>query len=533
MRVPTYDEPQVQQRALPTVRQDARDFTGSSEQFADVAQVAGQAGDQLQRNAARMQDRDDADALFRTEAAVVADYQRGFEAPARERRGHKAVGLTNEAGQWWDKAAAKFAEGLGTERQRRLFGNRLTQLKQQSIGSMSTFEAAQRRESLRESTGAGIVADINLAAANPGDAEVLKASRENIGKKIAILSDLEGYDEATRKGKHGEALTQLHSQVLEGLLDKNPSEAKAYFDANKGEIDGSKRAEIERHLKTGTLRTLAQTAADELAGGALTESEAIAKARKKYEGDEEAAVVSEIKTRFTERDQARSSFEKATADDAWKAYADAGYKKDAIPNSLWARLDGRTKIAIDADYAGRLSGADVKTNWDTYDKLRALARDEPGVFAKTDLRPFYSQLGKAEREALTDKKDAIAKGDDVATLEQQLAAVHNQMDWDAGDKENKGRFDSTVHRALAEEQKATGKVLNWEARQKVIDRMVLESNTFFSKRYYEVYGTEDAAEFDPEIPDAERTKIEAALTRANKPISEAEVLRLFKRKHGL
>lgn len=496
MRIPRYDEPQVTPNALPTVRQNANDYNQGAKQLGDLAQAAGQAGDDLNRAATRLQDRDDADNLFRAEAAVVGEYQQDFEAKARERRGHKAIGLSKEAAAWWDKAASKYTEGLTTERQKRLFNNKLTTLRGSSVDAMSTYESGQRRASLEDSTKAGIVADINLAASNPA---AVDASRTSIRQRVRILADLNGDEEETRKGRESEALTQLHAQVLQGLLDKNPTEAKAYFEANKAEIEGSKHAEIEGKLKSGTLRTLAQTAADELAGMG-SEAEAIAKARKTYSGDEEQAVVEEIKTRFNERDQARQSHERNTADRAWKVYADAGYQKSAIPNSLWSELDGRTKIAIDADYGERLSGTNVKTDWNTYDKLRTMARERPAEFLREDLRQYASRLGKSERETLTDIKDKLTKGDDVATLEQQLAAVHRQMEWGEGDADKRGQFDTLIHRALNEEQKAAGgKTLNFEERQKVIDRMLIEKSSVFGGRFYEVYGTEDQKDFVFEI----------------------------------
>ena len=534
MRVPRYDEPQVEQRAAPTIRQNPNDYTGRAQQTIELAQAAGQAGDAVARAAMRMQDRDDMDALNRVEATVLQDYQQNFEGPARERRGHKALGLGKEANDWWTKAGQKYNESLTTERQRRLFSNKVLQLSGQSVDAMATYEAGQKRQSLNDSTNASIVGETNLAAANPGNAEIQARAKANIEKKLTILGDLNGYDEATLGAKRGEALTQFHGQILEGIIDSNPSAARAYFDANKGEIDGSAHAEFEKRLKSGTLRSVAQEAADGYVGAGLTESEALARARKEHAGDDEAAIVAEVKTRFTERDQARDALQQRTADDAWKLYADGGYKREAIPNSMWARLDGRTKIAIDADYAGRLSGKDIKTNWDVYDKLRTMARDEPRNFAKVDLRPYFPSLGTTEREALTDLKDGIVKGDsNVATLSQQLSNVHDLMDWGDGDREKKGQLDSAVMNALSAEEKVQGKPLDFDARQKVIDRMVLESSGFFGKRYYEVYGTEGADNFEPEIPRAERTKIEAALKRAGKPISDDEVLRMFKRKHGL
>lgn len=534
LQVPRYDEPQIGERPLPTVRQNASDYTQGARQLGEVAQVVGQAGDLAARNAERLQDQTDADTLFRTEAAAVADYQASFETPSRGRRGHKALGLGKEAGEWWDKAGAKYTEALTTDRQRRLFGNKLLQLRERSVGSWSTFEAEQRRASLRDSTEAGIVADINLAAASPGDQKILDDSRKSIRQRVAILGDLDGMDDTAREGMQQARLTVLHANVLDGLIDKNPAAAKAYFEANKGEIEGSKHAEIEAKLKGGTLRTLAQTAADELAGAGLSESEALAKARKQYSGDEEAAVVAEVKTRFTEREQARNESEKVTADQAWKVYADGGYQKNAIPNSLWGRLDGRTKIAIDADYAGRLAGTDVKTDWGVYEKLREMARDQPDQFLREDLRKYAPSLGTEARKYFEDRKDQIAKGNDVATLEQQLATAYKQMDWGKDDNEKKGQLDIAVRRAIREEQAANnGKPLNDEARQKIVDRMLLQSGSWFGGRFYETYGSGKEGEFDPEIPGAERAKIEAALARAGKPITEAEVVRLFKRKHGL
>ena len=102
-------------------------------------------------------------------------------------------------------------------------------------------------------------------------------------------------------------------------------------------------------------------------------------------------------------------------------------------------------------------------------------------------------------------------------------------------------FDRTVTNAIDQEEARVGKPLGYTERQGVIDRMMIDGKVSGAgflgfgggKHFYEVAGTPDAEKFAPKIPDLERKTIEAALTRAGRPVTTEEVVRLYKKKNGL
>ena len=164
-------------------------------------------------------------------------------------------------------------------------------------------------------------------------------------------------------------------------------------------------------------------------------------------------------------------------------------------------------------------------------------RDEDGVSIsyKAKIKEITWTINGCEADL---NKDEMK---DVKTLDQQLSDMHDQLKWGSGDKDKKGLFDKVVGEAIFEETKIRGKKLDQKERQAVIDRMVLSGEVIRGKWYlpdknrkmFEIYGTEDVSTFAPEIPNAERAKIEAALKRANRPVTDDEVMRLFKRKNNL
>jgi len=200
------------------------------------------------------------------------------------------------------------------------------------------------------------------------------------------------------------------------------------------------------------------------------------------------------------------------------------------------------KVADLMAFAGKVrTGQPVETNWNVYADLRDAASRAPQEFAKTDLRAYSMSLAPAQREQLLDLQEKLRdpkNAPSVASLDAQLATAHNLLGFKANDREKKGQFDSVVMQEIAAEQARKGSVLTYEERQKVLDRLMTTGevpSTFWnsSKRLYEVTGTEDVNAFRAKPSDVEKAKIQAALKRAGRPVTDAEVNRLYRMKAGL
>jgi len=543
LRVPTVQGPQVEERALQggfqTLSRGAMGALAPSPQLAEAGRAMLEVGVQLQ-------ERQDADELMRAEAEVKGKYLE-WEGEAKQRRGQQAWGVAKEAGEFWDKEATRVSEGLTSPRAKALFAREVTKMRGMSVGSFAGYEAGQRRESLDQSAQASIVGSINLAAANPDNLELQQSAKADILKRSDLLAQINGWAPEVAEYKRSEYLTNFHKQVLQGLVDRDPKRAQDYFTLNKGEIAGQSHAEIEKVLAVGVSVRNAQEFADGVMTSGLDEAAALAEARKRFEGENEKAVVAEIKTRFAERTGARERLQRDAADEAFAIYARSG-NINSIPPSVLSRLDGRDLLALrrtQEEAADRAARREVKyptTDWDKYYELRREALSNPEAFKQRDLRREFPHLGRAEREGLIDlqsKADKPQELKDVQTLSQQLSDVHEMLNLTGkGNAEKRGLLDRTVTDTIRAEETRLGKKLDYDGRRKIIDRLVIEGEVVknwwpdSTKRRYEVMGTEDESRFQATVPKAERAKITEALQRAGRPVNDETVRQLYLQKFG-
>ena len=327
--------------------------------------------------------------------------------------------------------------------------------------------------------------------------------------------------------------------MIQAIVDKNPGQARAYFEANKAEIAGSEHDGIGKFLKTGALKEVSQTFADGVMASGMSEAEALTEARKKYSGEEEDAVVGEIKTRFAETQGARERAQRDASDTAWGIYARTG-RVNAIPAAVLASLDGRDLAALKDHARIRAEGRAVKTDFGTYYDLRQMAVEDPEGFRKVDLRRYTGKLSSGDLQEFAKLQTGKPKEvKDAATLTQQLSSTYDALGWGASKREQKGAFDRAVTDAINAEQTQRGKELTYTERQAIIDRMAIEGDVNGmwpggGRRYYEVQGRPEAEKFTPEIPDTERQQIVDRFTkRKGRAPSKDELNQIYKQWKGL
>lgn len=546
--VPTYDTPQVDTAPLPGVRQSSvasPSLLGAgAAQQADLGKNLMQAGTGIGNVAYKLQERENADMLFRSETSLKDDYLK-FEQDVRQRKGQNAWGVTTDAEKWFAEQEKKYSEGLENPVQRQLFSQSITKLRQSAMGSISQYEANERRRSLEESAQASIVGSINLAAAAAADGKIdtpdspIPSVKSDIVKRVQVQASLNGWSPERTQFEEAKHLTNLHKQVIQSLVDRDPAKAKEYFEANKAEINGSEFDGIDRVLKVGGLKTTAQTFADEVDAKGMSELDAIRAAREKFSGEEEAAAVAEVKTRFAEVQGARERSQRDASDTAWGIYARTG-RLSAIPASVMASLDGRDLAALKDHARIKAEGRAVKTDFGTYYDLRQQAVNDPEGFAQVDLRRYTNKLSPGDLEEFAKLQTGKPKEvKDAATLSQQLSSTYDTLGWGSSKREQKGAFDRAVTDAINTEQKARGKELNYEERQAIIDRMAIEGDVNGmwpggGRRYYEVKGTPEAAKFVPEIPDTEKQQIVDRFTkRKGRAPNKDEINLIYKNWKGL
>lgn len=252
-RVPSVEGPSVAAAPLQGAQRINVTPQGSSQ--------LSEAGRAMESIGAVIQDRQDADLVMRAETEIKGQYLE-WEGEAKQRKGQQAWGIAKDAGAWWDQQSSKIGDTLENPRQKAAFSRTISQLRSQSVGQFSGYEAGQRRESLDNSAQASIVGSINLAAANPQNAEALSTAKLDIIRRNDMRAKLNGWDDVMRESKQSEYLTNFHKQVIQGLVRDNPGAAESYYRANIKEIEGSQQAEIGAFAQNATATRIGDTTAD-------------------------------------------------------------------------------------------------------------------------------------------------------------------------------------------------------------------------------------------------------------------------------
>lgn len=569
--VPKYQQ-QTELRGLPSVQQQSiasPELLGAgARQTQEAGNALLRAGAGLSNIAADMQQREDADMVFQAEAAFRESLI-GFEQEALTRTGNKAWGITKDVDKWFQDSGAKFAEGLTNDRQRALFNQQVGKMRLQGLESFSKFESQQRVKSLEQSTNATLETLINSAATTaqmmnseefssagttqtgpdgkpvPGPLSALQSMKQDGLRRLEFYAADTGEDSSVTDLKKQLYTSKFHKQVIQARIDADPSSAKAYYEANKEEIAGAERLNLEELVRTGEMKVKAQSFADAALNDGLTEVDAIRQARESFQGQDEEFVVAEIKTRFGELSQARESDQRQAADEAYDVFSRTG-KLSSIPAGIWNRMDGKTRLSLRKEAQSIAEGRAIKTDDNVYYSLHQEAINNPAAFAKRDLRQVFDKLSPSDRQEMIKLQGKVQQPDelkDLRTYDQQLTLRYRDLGWDNKDTKQKAQFERAANDAISAEESAKGRKLTFDERNKVLDRLLIQGGgTWYSasKRLFEVQGTEDEAAFirglEPEnrtsaliqsIPAIERQQIEQALRANGRPVTEQAILNLY------
>lgn len=546
-RVPTVDEPRQQLNALPGNRQQIATPDGAfgGTQARQLQQV-GKSLDVVADVAMKFQEEADKAAVldFNNKAELIEQdltageggYTKATPTGVFGADADKTVPFTQRFDNQYQQKLKELRDGLASPRQQAqadaLIARRATAFR----GRVQAYEGK-------------LIDDYNVeigtTAIKVGQDAVHGAYNDPVKIEQALASIVAGVQQVgvgKRLGKEALQVAALEAQskALSGAVDRALDDGRHDLATNLLLQYGNRMTEVDKKALVKPVAdaarvSRAQDISDQMVVQYSNEADAVAAVRKAHGGADEEFFVKAVQQRFAEKQQAQQQMQTKLADDAW-SYVAQGRRP---PQSIFRRLDGKSQYAINNALEAKVRGQDdaVKTDWNRYADLREMARNDPAGFLKHDLRNEFPYLAKGEREGLLDLRDKLVKGgekaNEVVSMEQQITAGMNMLQL-GSNAERKGQFQSAVYAEITAEAKRLGREPNYDERQKIIDRMMLKEDSLWGgKRYYQVRGTEDAADFEVRIPDSERANIAAALKRANRPVTEAEVMRLFRLKHGL
>jgi len=357
--IPTYDTPQVAPEALPLGRQTSvaspELFDHGAVEQARAGAAITAAGQGLAEIATRMRERDDADSVFRAEVSLKDSYLAQEQDWRQNKQGRFAKGLTQDAQQWWADNIQKHSEALGNDNQRRLFQQRALRYREAGMNSVSTFESGQLERSHDEAWKANKNVTISTAAAALTP-EAVDNARLEITKSNRYQAARKGWEPEVLQAENLRDLTALHTQVLQGIAQNNPTAAKEYFEQHKDEIDGARQAELGRFAQQASATAMGERTADavwqEMGPKFDTEPASLDKMeealRSRLKGDDFAlkAAIGAMRDRVSAFDKGRQEREASTESTVWKAVNQGASlaKVQAMPEYL--KLDGKAQNLV-------------------------------------------------------------------------------------------------------------------------------------------------------------------------------------------
>ncbi len=427
-------------------------------------------------------------------------------------------------------------------------------------GSEKIRELARGREVDQASADLLSVLDDNRASALEADEETQRALIDNTidvvgaaqekGYLTAEQAELirrkwttdfaEGAVSMLSPTERVEMLSSPDGTVAEYI---QPDRRKALLDAAKSE---------DRVLRVAAE---SQAASDQIVLDIPTRTAALTAARMISDPLVRDATVSRVNARFDEMDaaegeQIKNSLQAATLH-VEQNYSTDGIAPDQVlllqKNGRWDGLETRARQLR--------QGEDPKTDAALWREIHNQMTQEPQVFAERDLMADRHLLSLSDFQRFSTEQDLIRTGGDgaakllagVRTNTQVVDDTLREMGIDpspdpgGADATRVAEFSRQVDERVRALQQATGKEATTQEVQEIVDELAVKGATrggilgfrTAPKFQFELESGDAFTVVDvDEVPPAERRKIESALTRAGRPITDDAILELYNMKAG-
>lgn len=536
-RLPTYDGPQVEQRALSGGFQDAGPAMAQGRALQGLGRALGGVAEDIDRVALRAE----TDAAFRAETEIKAGWLQHDQDLRKRFRGANAAGYEEAAREWWGKAESEFGGKL-SPRARQLAARSLTAARGQALTGAIAYVNAETERSQEESFHASKGVEIQRALADLRP-EVVATSRGLLLEQNARQGALKGWSPEKLQLENLRDTTVLHGSVITKMADADAKGALAYFNAHKDEIDATKHETYRKALETAGRLELAQTTADDVMQRFTDLGEAMAHVEKSFSGEDERAIKSEVASRFSIKKAAEAERQDTLLGQALVEVESTGRVRPSTLNALEPKHQATVMNRMQAEARFRRAearaaagdaAAKVKTDWGTYIALR----ERIAAGEKVDVKGYVDKLAGGQIEQLLDlqlRRADPKKAPEAVSMEQQMGAALSMLKIKPSDPKA-GLFKSRAFDEFQAYARAhDGKEPPYEERQKIIDRLSIERDDWFgSTRYFEVAGTGKAADFTPEIPDTDRATLVASFQKRGVPKpTDDQIMQAFRAWKGL
>ncbi len=463
-QIPTYDGPQVQARAVQPVMMSTPDVSSGAQALSRAIATGADALDKrLERDAETEANRIDTE--------VTAGWLKWDADNRRKYQGQNIGEYEVAAKEWWDKTKADYATTDPRVKQR--IGEALGRKRNQAFASVLSHSANVREQYADQQSEAAAQTTVDFAV-DTGNAA---AGRDRVRQIVAEKAARKGWDTNMVEVENQRLLGTLHLAMITKMADTDAAKARAYYDANKGEIPAAAQGRVEQVLKGEADNQFATQFAAERAAKPL--SEQLADAAKITDPERREKTVGQIRNNHALQESARRQSQQAAADSAWTQYVDKGRRvpealRLAMGESNLRELMRWEQSKVDHDKTG---GGPVKTDPETHRELWAMYGDDREKFAQVNLRQYgmklstqdFEQLVKLQSDIRTGKgqKDSVSFNNKVNAMIEQLGITGNAKQ----NVEKRGAFRRAAQVDF-ERMTAGGKVLTPVQEDELLDSLV-------------------------------------------------------------
>ncbi len=528
-RVPVSAGPELRDAPLANTYLPTPDVTAGAR---GLAQGLAQVGEVADRKVMR----DAETAAFNVNAAITTEWLQ-FDADARTKyRGTNVDQYQPAAEKFWQDAVERHGKDLDPVA-RQLASKALTQKRVEATASGLRFVEGEKERNFVSSAASAKQVEIQLGVTT---GEVVGA-RDRVRGINAATAARQGWTPEMLAAENIKDLSTLHFAHIAKVAEADAGAAKTYYETNKAEIDGGRQAAIEKVLKAETDNQFAEQFAAKVAAKPL-EDQLTAAGDIKDPQQREKAIL-RIKQNATLVREAQAERERKFSDQAWQI---VGQGKKA-PEALLMSMDGRERVQLQ-DYlrqraehaADRAKTSNtIKTDPATHAMLWEMMTREPERFKSERLQAYGMKLSQTDLEQLYTQQRALIdpnKGKEVVSFQNRMTARLEQLGIAAGqsDEKKRGLFRAAAQTEIDKYVAATGKQPDAKAETEILDRLMIESDSWFGpNRYFEATPDQRGA-FVPKITDADRAAIVAKFKdRGVAKPTEEQILRTFKALKGL
>ena len=479
-QVPRLTAPSVAPVVTPDIRATPEQFGAiKAQQETAFGQAVGAAADAMHA----IQDKIDTTAVLTAETKMkdaATQAQQAF----LSRRGVNAKDSTKDAEKVWNDTVNSLTDGLDNARQKAVFKQRVMPIHSAYAETISGHEVQQLTVAQDNAAKANIVSSINFAANNTNNPTAIGQARKNIESTVAMQSHANGDTPEMAKLRKDQAISDMHTAVIENMADANPAGAMAYYKYFKDEISGDKKPQLEKALAAENAKALAQSFGDAMMlKYPHDQAAAMKELRSKFSDPiERAAAEQEVNSRYAEADAIESRASLDAFNQLDKVVLDHGITRMSM-------LDQKLLLKLKPDQLKKLRQdmglqvLPVGPAWINYNKQLSLATNQETQMQwaqNTDLGST-PDLTADQRERLRSMQTAILTKapPEVATTEQLLAASYKALGlYDLDKNEHHammaGELANYVYRNIEAEQAAhNGRKLTVKEKQDIIDTAVI------------------------------------------------------------